>query len=64
MDLNSARMLNTTSWRWSKLAAFLCFALAGAILIFSLASVNGVKAEAKGVLEPALQNSPALSSKT
>ena len=28
-------MLNTASWSWSKIAAFLCFAVAGAILIVS-----------------------------
>lgn len=47
MDLNSARMLNTASWSWSKIAAFLCFAVAGAILIVSL-SLNGARAEMKG----------------
>ncbi len=42
------------------MAAFLCFALAGAILIFSLASINGVKAEAAGFGDPAHQNSRTL----
>lgn len=40
-------MLNTASWSWSKIAAFLCFAVAGAILIVSL-SLNGARAEMKG----------------
>ena len=59
MDLQAAKLLNAKSWLWAKLAAFAFFAIAGALLIASLASSHGPLAKAAAVGKPSIQLSDA-----
>lgn len=40
MDLNTYNLVGAPSARWAKITAFVCFAVACGLLIFSLASTH------------------------
>lgn len=46
MDLQAAHQMNGKKWSWTKIAAFLCFAVACGLLIGSLAGSPAAKAAA------------------
>lgn len=46
MDLNAAKDMNSTTWKGFRLVAILFFAVAGALLLASLVTPSGVRAEA------------------
>lgn len=49
MDLQAAKADNSATWKCAKLAAIFFFAMAGGLLVASLASLSGARAEASVV---------------